>query len=342
MVVLSNALAKVVDEGCVKVANSLVKRLLKKADDCLVVTFERESELSHKHLQLNKFLLNNSLRKIVKNRKEKVMYFPFPSKPISMALRVFCLSLFSRWGLDVVVTMQTQMDFVSRGLLKMSRANLVVFSRDAYNCFVSVVGEKRVTYLKTGVDTKKFQPVSQETVKELKEKYGFNPNKPVVLHVGHLNQGRNVGVFTQLPQQYQGVLVVSTQTKHEQDKELKEQLLACENVKLIEEYLPNIEEIYQMADVYLFPVLEYGRCIDVPLSCMEAAACNKPLVTTDYGEMKEFIGKKGYLFVDCFDENSLEQSLQTALNLQDISTRDAVISYDWDKGVSCFIKEEEI
>ncbi len=339
MIILSNALANVVDEGCVKVANSLVKRLLKKSDDCLVVTFERESEFSHKHLQLNKFLLNNSLRRIIKNRKEKVMYFPFPSKPISMALRVFCVSLFARWGLVGVVTMQTQMDFLSRVLLKMSRANVVVFSRDSYNRFASVVGEKRATYLKTGVDTEKFQPVSPETVKELKEKYGLNPNKPVVLHVGHLNQGRNVGVFTQLQDAYQGVLVVSTQTKHEQDIELKEQLLACENLKLIEEYLPNIEEIYQMADVYLFPVLEYGRCIDVPLSCMEAAACNKPIVTTAYGEMKEFIGRNGFIFTDCFNEYSLERNLQTALSLQDVCTRDAVFSYDWDESVRMLLQQ---
>ncbi len=337
MLILSNALANVVDEGCVKVANSLVKRLKKTSHENTVVTYERESNLSDKHLQLNKFLWNGALRKIIKNRKEKVLYFPFPSKPVSAAIRIFVLSLFARWGLDVVITMQTKMDFVSRYILKLSGANLVVFSRDSYNRFISVVGEERVTYLKTGVDTKKFQPVSSKTGKELKEKYGFNPNKPVVLHVGHLNQGRNVGVFTQLPQQYQGVLVVSTQTKNEQDLQLKQQLASCENVKIIEDYLPDIQEVYQLADVYLFPVLEYGRCIDVPLSCLEAAACNKPIVTTNYGEMKEFQGKHGFIFTERFDQKSLEQHLQTALTLQNSFTRDAVLPYDWDEAIATLL-----
>lgn len=339
MIILSNALAKVVDEGCVKVANSLVKRLLQKSDDCLVVTFERESELSHKHLQLNKFLFNGSLRKIIKNRKEKVMYFPFPSKPISMAIRVFVLSLFARWGLDVVITMQTPMDMLSRFLLKLSRAKVIVLSRDSYNRFVNVVGEKRVIYCKTGVDTKKFHPVSLETAKELKKKYGLDPQKPVVLHVGHLNSGRNVGVFTTLPKQYQGVLVVSTQTKREQDLALKDRLTSCENVVLIEDYLPNIQEVYQLADLYLFPVLEYGRCIDVPLSCLEAAACNKPIVTTPYGEMKEFQGMAGFTFTDSFDSACLEQKLQQALCLKNSPTRDAVLAYDWDESIMMLLQQ---
>ncbi len=109
----------------------------------------------------------------------------------------------------------------------------MVLSGDSYNRFVSVVGKNRVNYLKTGVDTEKFQPVSGEESQKLKAKYGLDPLKPVVLHVGHLNRGRNVGVFTLLGKEYQGVLVVSTLTKHEQDQELKQQLLACENVKLI-------------------------------------------------------------------------------------------------------------
>ena len=333
MLILSNALTDVVDEGCVKVAASLVKRLLKSSDNHKVVTFERESELSHIHLQLNKFLLNGSLRKIVRQQKQKVLYLPFPSKPISSAIRIFCLSLFARWGLNVVITMQTQPDFLSRLLLKMSGAEFTVLSRDSYIRFAKIVGEKRVAYLKTGVDTQKFHPVSREIVKELKQKYGLNPERPVVLHVGHLNQGRNVGVFTHLDEQYQGVLVVSTLTKNEQDAALKQQLLSCNNVKLIEDYLPDIQEIYQLADVYLFPVEEYGKCIDVPLSCLEAAACNKPVVATPYGELKEFRYQQGFVFCESLDENNLNQAVEQALSLPAVCNREAVLPYDWDNAL---------
>lgn len=340
MLILSNALAKVVDEGCVKVANSLVKRVKEKSSNHLVVTFERESSLSDHHLVLNKFLCNNSLRKLIKKQNQRVLYLPFPAKPISTALRVLMVSLFAKRGLDVVVTMQTQMDFLSRMLLKISKANFIVFSKDSAQTFSAIVGEKRVVYLKTGVDTKKFIPVSGEQAKQLKEKYGLDPQKPVVLHVGHLNAGRNVGVFTRLDEQYQGVLVVSTQTKNEQDLQLKQQLRSCLNVKIIEDYLPNIEEIYQLADVYLFPVLEYGRCIDVPLSCLEAAACNKPIITTPYGEMKEFVGQEGFWFTECFDKSNLNQILQEALNSGEKNTRQKVLAYDWDESVETVVQRE--
>lgn len=134
-----------------------------------------------------------------------------------------------------------------------------------------------------------------------------------------------------LDPQYQVLLVTSTLTKNEQDLALKQELLACENVKIIDSYLPNIEEIYQMSDVYFFPVLKSCQCIDVPLSCLEAAACNKPIVTTDYGEMKEFRGRDGFYFLACFDENSLNEKIQEALCQKNANAREAVLEYDWDR-----------
>ena len=91
----------------------------------------------------------------------------------------------------------------------------------------------------------------------------------------------------------------------------------------------DIEQVYQMADAYLFPVVEQGRCIDVPLSCMEAAACNKPVVTTDFGEMREFVGKDGFYFINSFEADELKAKIEQALGADGAPTRSAVLDYDW-------------
>lgn len=338
MLILSNALTNVADEGCVKVAGSLVKRLKTAEKNTYIVTYEMESEFSDTHLTLNKFLWNRSLHQLIKRKKEPFLYLPFPSKPIAFSLRLFLLSFFAKYGFRVLVTMQGEMNFLSRLLLKMSRADIVALSKESCKRFSKIVGERRVTYLKTGVDTNKFQPVSQETVEDLKIKYGFDPQKPVVLHVGHLKAGRNIEQLMKLEESYQVLLVTSTLFQDQQDLTLKERLLQQKNIRMIDEYLPNIEEVYQLSDVYFFPVVEQGNCIDVPLSCMEAAACNKPIITTTYGEMKEFQGKNGFWFLESFDREYLNRLLQQVLQ-QPCDTRACVMEYDWDKSVEALQKQ---
>ena len=82
---------------------------------------------------------------------------------------------------------------------------------------------------------------------------------------------------------------------------------------LIDSYLQSIQEIYQLADVYLFPVMDIENCIDVPLSVLEAASCNLPIVTTEYGELTAFREQEGFLFIDALDSDSLNQALEKAL-----------------------------
>ena len=192
MVIISNSLSKRADEGCVKVATSLVKRLKAKDGNTYVVSFERESDLSDKHLELNKFLISKALKRFIREKRERVLYLPFPAKPIATAFRIFILSVYSKKNLDVIISMQTKEDPISRFILKLSGANFFMLSRDSYERFKHMVGEKRVTYLKTGIDTEKFVPVSLEKKKILKKKYGFDEEKPLILHVGHLNKGRNI------------------------------------------------------------------------------------------------------------------------------------------------------
>ena len=337
MMILTNGLTDVADEGFLKVANSLAKRLKKARPDCEIVSYERRSAMTDVFIDTNKFLSNKAVRDACKKHKE-VLYIPFPTKKWVMALRVFLLSHFAE-KLKIVLVLRTPIGLLGRCLLKLSGVQIVVLSRDAADFYGRIVGDKRVTYLKIGVDTQKFIPPAEGQAERLKEKYGFDPNRKLVLHVGHLQEGRNIRHLMKLSEEYQVLLVTSTLTKDEADQKLKNDLLSRPNIRIMDDYIPHIQGIYQMCDVYFFPVAECGHCIDVPLSCMEAAACGKPIVTTRFGEMKEFGSVKGLVYIDAFDEETINQKIAEALSVDKTETREAVKAYDWQNAAVAFYGE---
>lgn len=334
MLILTNCLTATPDEGCLKVANSLIKRIKACVPETKIVSYERQSSLADSFVSSNKLLLTKDIVRAVRGVKENVLYVPFPARSSATALRILVLSLFAKKRVSVLLTQVTEISFLAKFFLSLCKAEFIVLSDDTKNLLEKAVGSKRLRKIAVGVDTGRFVPVNKEKKAVLKKKYGVSAESPVILHVGHLNEGRNVAQLLKFDEKYQIILVTSTLTKAEQDIDLKNKLTSCTNVRLIDDYVPDIEEIYQLADAYFFPVTELGRCIDIPLSCLEAAACNKPVVTTDFGEMKAFKGKKGFWFIDSFECENLNRLVDEAVKCENPDSRSAVLEYDWSRAVS--------
>lgn len=326
MLILSNCLTETPDEGSLKLAENLVRRIKVENPETTVISYERHSQLTDIFLDLNKLLLNRELRKLLKEKQDPVLYLPFPTRALPMAARIFLLSRMCPSKVAVLLSMPRPHGPVSCFLLKRSRAQLVVLSRKTCDFYAKMVGAHRVTYLKTGVDTRKFCPVSPERKAELKEQYGLDPHRKTILHVGHLKAGRNLARLMEIDPKYQILLVVSTFTADSREEDLRQQLEQRGNIRIIDRYLPKIEEVYQLSDAYFFPVRSAHNCIDVPLSCLEAAACGIPVVTTAYGEMAELAGKPGF-FVP--EKEGLNELLDCALTEK--GARESVLEYDWAK-----------
>ena len=329
MIVLSNCLTQTADEGCLKVAVSLVKRLKQKDPHTVVVGYERESPFCDQFLTLNKWMLSRSLWRILRQKKQPVLFAPFSAKLRSTALRALMISLFARGQVLLLQPMYSEMDFMAKFLLKLSGAKVLCLSQCTYEDYRSHLGNKAV-YVQTGVDTKRFTPGSDK--QELRKKYNLPVDKPIVLHVGHLKEGRNIAQFQKLSPAFHGLVVVSTHTPDEQSETLRQMLNRQENVTLLEGYQPNIEELYRLSDVYLFPVAEKKSCIDVPLSALEAAACGIPVVTTPFREMQNLIGKEGFYEIGSFEPENLNALLQKAAD-EKKNPREAVLPYDWDRAI---------
>ncbi len=337
MLIFTNCSTEKDDEGCLKTANSIIKRIKQKSPETRLVSYERKSDLTDDFVKSNKLLLTGDIIRTLSKNKEKVLYIPFPAKSISTAIRVFIVSLLSGRNVNVLFTQITDISKPAKLLLKFSGAEFTVISTDTYNKLKGFIDKRRIKRIRVGVDVERFVPVSDEESRLLKKKHGFSTEKPIVLHVGHMQEGRNVEKLIAISEKYQVLLVTSTLTKIDENSALREKLISKENIRIIDEYVPEIQQIYQMCDVYFFPVRDEGHCIDSPLSCIEAMACGKSVVTTDFGEMKEFKGKYGIFFIDSFDSENLNALVEKALECR-ADTRGYAEEYDWDKAIKSIIQ----
>ena len=140
---------------------------------------------------------------------------------------------------------------------------------------LSVRKDYGVRVFSAGIDIQKFAPVNKARARELKLKYGFSPDKILVVHVGHCSNGRGLEDFALLnAPQVERFVVASGMFEHEGTV----RLLKESDVRLVSGYIPNVEEVYQMADVTLFPTRSAEYVISIPLSVMEALACGTPVV----------------------------------------------------------------
>lgn len=332
MIILTNCLGNTADEGGMKVCSSLARRIKAADPSVTVVSCGSEAGECDVHCPAGKFLLSWPLVKLLFQRREPVLYLPAYARTLPTAMRIFLLSLVARWGLRVLIVMRAPINRLSGVLLKLSGAEILCLSEESREAFAGVIGI-RAGQLQTGVDTTRFIPVSPEEKLALRRKYGLPADKPIVLHVGHMKEGRNIRQLLKVDESFHVVLVVSTLTAEFEDAELRHTLQQKENLSIIDSYIPHIEEIYQLADAYFFPVEKARHCIDVPLSALEAASCGVPVVSTPYGEMKQLLGHEGFYRIDSFEQEDINDLLDTAIR-RGANGRVHVLPYDWQNAVT--------
>lgn len=239
------------DEGMRNVATHLAK------------AFEKEHTVCYSGLKSIPSILRNSIAcdaTLIFARANKLVYW------LSRAVGLLSKNV---W---LVCVQEPDADFTKLAMSAPLKANyLAIVDRDLEN--IPVRSGYRKLHLDLGIQGEKFCPVDAEKQKVLKEKYGFGQGKPLVLHVGHCSAGRGLEDFAKITDT-QKLVVASGMFEHADTVKTLEE----NGVRIISGYIENIEEIYQMADVYLFPTRSAEYVISIPLSVMEALSCGVPVV----------------------------------------------------------------
>lgn len=211
-----------------------------------------------------------------------------------------------------------------RNLIRLSHPNLTLVQSPQSEVVFQEIGCP-VAQLPGGVNLERFKPATPEQKCELRARYGFDPKRPIILHVGHLQPERNLRALEAL--QRAGLQVVIAGSLYLGTNTTLIKQLEEIGFHVLKGYQPHIEELYQLSDCYVFPTRP-GKSLTMPLSILEAMACNLPIVTTRFGGL-QFKASPTFRFID--QEDSILSVVQKVLATTTAPrTREMVSAYSWE------------
>lgn len=274
------------------------------------------------------------LSKIKKFNPEIIHFIVGPSTIITFVLSKIASIMFPRSVVVMSAPQPTRLNFEL----------LVRFLKPDELFVQSYESEKRfrglsctTKFVPAGVDTKRFSPVNSQKKIQLRNKYGFDKDDFIILHVGHITKGRNISSLSNLGNLGRVLIIASTATPA--DSEIYSELKQI-SASIITDYIPNIEEIYSIADCYVFPTKSVNNCIETPLSVLEAMSCNLPVVTMRFGAIPRMFRRECYGLYILNDERNIKQVVEfIKISEQEAKTRNCILKYSW-KNIANILKNE--
>jgi len=298
-----------IDEGSKRFNFNLAK-YFENNKDCIIFSNHQNSNIRNiKLLPKNKSNLSFKFFKTLSNQVDNctLIYVPETSTTFFTFLRLLLIGLFFNKKHITLIAIQKvhHSAWQKKIIRKIKPGKLIVFSKKDYE-YYNNLGFHTVLS-STGVNLEKFKKTDTFLKIKLREKYGFKSDDKIILHVGHIKKTRNLEVLKCLiPFGYKIIVIGSTTTVA--DNAFQEYLEEI-GFYIIREYIPNIQELYQLADIYVFPVSSFNNAIEFPLSILEAIACNIPVLSTRFGGLIDFFNENQYFK---FFEN--EQDLIRKIN----------------------------
>jgi glycosyltransferase involved in cell wall biosynthesis len=214
-----------------------------------------------------------------------VLYVPRSGLSAFNLLRGTVLRFLTRSPTIVIGLQECNASGISRPLFLFGKPDLVLSPVRAVREKLERLGID-TGFVMPGYDDSLFKPVNPEARSRLKRKYDLPLERFVLLHVGHVRQSRNLEVL--LRYHDWGPDIQPVVKAGEIDPAWAHRLRMA-GIIVIDEYFHDVHELYQASDAYLFPVNRSGGAVEIPLSVIEACACNLPVITTRFGALPETI-----------------------------------------------------
>lgn len=208
----------------------------------------------------------------------------------------------NRSSLIIISFIHPKWNVFSNLFLRVFKPNAVVVQTQKWFDITQKVVKKIRNIPLGGINTSKFHEITASEKYALKKELGLPLDKIIVLHVGHLNTGRNLTVLNQLKDADDIFPLVVGSSTVNTDVDLVG-ILKKHDVKVLSGYLPEVEKYYMAADCYIFPTINTNFAIQIPLSVLEAIACRIPVLSTRYEALPFFLKETPPLlnYVDSFE-----------------------------------------
>lgn len=336
LAVVSNALTPPFDEGIKRFSKSF-SELISEIGGVIIYVPPNGSWIRTKLFLSREFAIT-----FQKNLINVIIYIPTQSASLGSFLRSFVLRKISGAKVILIAMQPVQLSKLSYGFIARIAPDLILTPSTELFKFLNSL-ELRTEILPMGIDLIKFRPVTAHAKGLLRKKYAIPATKFVILHVGHIKPLRNLDWIINLKQNVDCFPVIVSSVSMGVDQSILQGLYNSQ-VYVINDYLSNIEELYQLSDCYVFPVIDNRGAVGIPLSVLEAMACNIPVVTTPFGGLPHYFPEgEGLLYAS--EQYDLLDSINTIQNLDsdEIQTRKKVIPYSWEN-ISKFVnmKAQEV
>jgi len=226
-------------------------------------------------------------------------------------------------------TGSTLIKTLTQGILRVIGVDkILVQSKGVYQILRSL--GLRVGLLPSGVSTEKFRPCSLEEKLHLREKYGFPAYVKIILHVGPIKRGRGIEHIMPLCS-CPNIMVLLIGRPHDFDAKLVKEVTERGCI-VYNRFFKNIDEIYRLSDVYVFPTRSIKNAIDLPLSILEAMACNLVVVTSQLDGIITYWNNNPELgFYITYDPSQIPGLVEKIVKEGKLhaATRDLVRPFDW-------------
>jgi glycosyltransferase involved in cell wall biosynthesis len=282
----------------------------------------RENDVSVQELNINNVSSLHFYTTLRQFNPDVVHYIP----GIGWRNLLLCRLLGTITGAKTVISaIHPDVSAVPTGLLRWFGPSLVFTQSDELRETILATGIPAVT-LQNGVDLDRFGPLADGGVRTTRDRFNIPQSAFVALHVGHLTRRRNLEPLIEL--QRSGVHVVIAASDHFEAESTVVRDLRSAGVTIVDEYVSDIERLYGAADCYVFPTPR-GETIQMPLSVLEAMACNLPIVSVDHPGLKQaFDPGDGLVFVES-DAEIVEHVLELAASNIDSGTRGKARQFSW-------------
>lgn len=188
----------------------------------------------------------------------------------------------------------------------------------------------RTTVLPNGIDTERFDVADPALIPQgLAAR--LMPGKRILLHVGHLKMVRGVQILADIAAARPDWQVLMVASKRFPGEAQAVQTLTDAGCTIYQEFVENLPALYCRADAYVFPPTDPFGSIDMPLTVLEAMACNRPVLSTPYKALPRFLpeGRGVYYFRSI--EEAVLQLNEIAAGGIEVRTREQVLPFSWDR-----------
>ncbi len=246
-------------------------------------------------LRLFKFRLNTDL-----------IHFLFTPRSITSFLIRLRLKFSKVKTVQTVATLSKKNLKNSKKLKKILFADtIIVQSKNTYQQLKNK-GLEKIKLIYPGINLEKYQPAQKdaETLKKLKLKI----SDFVVLYTGEYTRLKASDdivealkiLFKDYPQMDNLKFIFACRIKSKKDRTKKTKIIkTLEKESLLNRIIfldtfSEMEKLYNISDINIFPVQEMAGKFDTPLTLVESMACGKPIIVSKLKNLKELTGNNAF------------------------------------------------